>query len=57
MAAAPPHANPAVEAGYTDPHSAGVVVGTEDGYLSLLEIYSVADEPILGWPDPRHIER
>ncbi|MGJ5790596.1 hypothetical protein [Streptomyces griseorubiginosus] len=56
-APAPPHDNPAVEEGYAGPHSAGVLVCTEDGYLSLLEIYSVADEPVSAWPDPRHIER
>lgn len=57
VAPAQSHDNPAVEAGYTDPDSAGVMVCTEGGYLSLLEIYSVADEPISAWPDPRHIER
>ncbi|WP_328978025.1 hypothetical protein [Streptomyces canus] len=57
VAPAPPHGNPAVEAGYTDPHWAGVIVCTEDGYLSLLEIYSVAHEPISTWPDPHFIER
>ena len=56
-APAPPHDNPAVEAGYTHPNSAGVVVCTEAGYLSLLEIYSVGDEPVSAWPDPRRIER
>ncbi|KUM77644.1 hypothetical protein AQI84_11455 [Streptomyces griseorubiginosus] len=56
-APAPPHDNPAVEEGYAGPHSAGVLVCTEDGYLSLLEIYSVADEPVSAWPDPRLIER
>ncbi|MFD8421898.1 hypothetical protein [Streptomyces sp. NPDC059466] len=54
---APSHDNPAVDAGYTNPHAAGVLVFTEDGYLSLLEIYSVSDEPITAWPDPRFIER
>lgn len=56
-AQAPSHDNPAVDAGYTEPHSAGVMVCTEDGYLSLLEIYSVSDELITAWPDPRFIER
>ena len=56
-APAPPHGNPAVDAGYTGPHSVGVMVCTEDGYLSLLEIYSVGDEPVSTWPDPRFIER
>ncbi|NUP18418.1 MAG: hypothetical protein HOZ81_20505 [Streptomyces sp.] len=53
---APAHDNPAVDAGYTHPYSAGVIVCTEGGYLPLLEIYSVADEPITAWPDPRFIE-
>lgn len=57
VAPAPSHDNPAVDAGYTDPHLAGVMVCTEGGYLSLLEIYSVSDEPISTWPDPRFIER
>ncbi|MEU0428657.1 hypothetical protein ABZ235_34670 [Streptomyces canus] len=52
VAPAPPHDNPAVDAGYTTPHSAGVMVCSEDRYLSLLEICSVADEPISTWPDP-----
>ncbi|KPI25621.1 hypothetical protein [Streptomyces sp. NPDC054962] len=55
-APAPSHDNPAADAGYSTPHSAGVIVCTEDGYLSLLEIYSVSDEPIASWPDPRFIE-
>ncbi|MFI6439075.1 hypothetical protein [Streptomyces sp. NPDC050759] len=41
-----------MDAGYTTPHSAGVMVCSEDGYLSLLEIYSVTDEPITAWPSP-----
>ncbi|MGW0579836.1 hypothetical protein ACWD25_28590 [Streptomyces sp. NPDC002920] len=57
VAPAPSHDNPAVDAGYTTPPSAGVIVCTEDGYLSLLELYSVSDEPITAWPDPRFIER
>ncbi|MGI5137414.1 MULTISPECIES: hypothetical protein [unclassified Streptomyces] len=57
VAPAPSHDSPAVDAGYTDPHSAGVMVFTEGGYLSLLEIYSVSDEPITTWPDPRYIDR
>ncbi|WP_405647881.1 hypothetical protein [Streptomyces sp. NBC_00019] len=57
VAPAPSHDNPAVDAGYTAPHSAGVMVFAKDGYLSLLEIYSVSDEPISTWPDPRFIER
>ncbi|OAH13868.1 hypothetical protein [Streptomyces jeddahensis] len=54
---APQHDNPTVDAWYDAPHSAGVMICTEDGYLSLLEIYSVSDEPITAWPDPRFIER
>ncbi|GAA2203099.1 hypothetical protein [Streptomyces bangladeshensis] len=54
---APPHGNPAVDAWYRAPHAAGVMVCTEDGYLSLLEIYSVSDEPVTAWPDPRFLER
>ncbi|MFJ1972217.1 hypothetical protein ACIO93_26450 [Streptomyces sp. NPDC087903] len=56
-APAPSHDNPAVAAGYTGPHAAGVMVCTEGGYLSRLEIYSVSDEPITAWPDARLIER
>ncbi|MGW3153276.1 hypothetical protein [Streptomyces sp. NPDC001089] len=55
VAPAPSHDNPVVDAGYTTPPAA-VLVFTEDGYLSLLEIYSVSDEPITAWPDPRFIE-
>ncbi|MEV7883104.1 hypothetical protein ACWD3I_11895 [Streptomyces sp. NPDC002817] len=57
VAPAPPHDNPAADAGYTDPRSAGVMVFAKDGYLSLLEIYSASEEPISTWPDPRFIER
>ncbi|MFJ8107088.1 hypothetical protein [Streptomyces sp. NPDC096132] len=57
VAPAPSHDNPAVEASYGAPHWAGVLVFTEGGYLSLLEIYSVSDEPISAWPDPHFIER
>ncbi|WP_177244868.1 hypothetical protein [Streptomyces sp. yr375] len=57
MAPAPAHPNPAVDAGYYAPHSAGVMVFAKGGYLSLLEIYSVSDEPITAWPDPCFIER
>ncbi|GFE14703.1 hypothetical protein Sgleb_27500 [Streptomyces glebosus] len=56
-APAPSHDNPAVDAWYDAPYSAGVMVCTEGGYLSVLEIYSVADEPITAWPDVRCIER
>ncbi|MGY4971481.1 hypothetical protein ACWGCC_20130 [Streptomyces nigrescens] len=56
-APAPSHGNPAVDAWYDAPHSAGVMVCTEGGYLSLLEIYSISDEPITAWPDSRFIER
>ena len=34
----------------------GVLLFAEDGYLSCLEVYSVADEPIRAWPDPRLLE-
>ncbi|WP_435896839.1 hypothetical protein [Streptomyces griseosporeus] len=62
--AAPAHESPAVEAGYSSPVAAaggrpvspGVLVLTDDGYLSRLEIYSVGDEPITAWPDPRHLD-
>ncbi|SES49470.1 hypothetical protein SAMN04487983_108014 [Streptomyces sp. yr375] len=57
VAPAPAHPNPAVDAGYYAPHSAGVMVFAKGGYLSLLEIYSVSDEPITAWPDPCFIER
>lgn len=30
---------------------------SEGDYLSLLERYSVSDEPITAWPDSRFIER
>ncbi|MFF3844977.1 hypothetical protein [Streptomyces sp. NPDC002328] len=54
---APAHGNPAVEAWYDAPHAAGVMVCTADGYLSLLEVYSVSDEPVTVWPDPSFIRR
>lgn len=47
----------AVDAGYVVPEYAGVVVITEDGYLSLLEIYSATGEPVTTWPDTRFLER
>ncbi|MEW1751130.1 hypothetical protein [Streptomyces angustmyceticus] len=56
-APAPSHDNPAVDGGYDAPYSAGVLVCTKGGYLSALEIYSVSDEPITAWPDPRFIEQ
>ena len=45
----------AVDAGYVVPEYAGVVVITEDGYLSLLE--TATGEPVTTWPDPRFLER
>ncbi|WP_416977262.1 hypothetical protein [Streptomyces sp. T028] len=51
------HDRPAVEGSYGGPHPAGVVVCAEGGYLAYPEIYSVSDEPITAWPDPRFIER
>lgn len=53
VAAAPGHANPTVEASYEPPVEAGVLIFTERGYLSCLEIYSVSDEPCTAFPDPR----
>ena len=47
------HENPAVDATYGGPDFAGVMVLTDEGYLSSLEIYSIADEPITRWPEPR----
>ncbi|WP_455352821.1 hypothetical protein [Streptomyces sp. SYSU K217416] len=53
-APAPAHDSPAVEASYnTSPVGAGVLVFTDEGYLSGLEIYSVEDDPITNWPDAR----
>jgi hypothetical protein len=57
VAPAPSRDNPAADAWYVVPEDAGVMVFTEGGYLSLLEIHSVSDEPITTWPDPRFIER
>ncbi|MEU9956037.1 hypothetical protein [Streptomyces sp. NPDC050982] len=54
---APAHGNPAADAWYSVPEDAGVMIFTEDGYLSLLEIYSASSEPITAWPDPRFVER
>ncbi|MEU0845736.1 hypothetical protein ABZ370_40675 [Streptomyces sp. NPDC005962] len=45
-----------VDAGYVGPEYAGVVVLVEDGYLSLLEIYSATGEPVITWPDPRFLD-
>ena len=54
VAAAPPHESPVVSAtAHIAPYAAGVLVFTEGGYLSGLEIYSVADEPIAEWPEAR----
>ncbi|MFC7262288.1 hypothetical protein [Streptomyces lutosisoli] len=54
---APVHGNPAADAWYVVPEDAGVMVFTEGGYLSLLEIYSASSEPITTWPEPCFIER
>ncbi|MEU2232389.1 hypothetical protein [Streptomyces vietnamensis] len=54
---APPHGNPAADAWYAVPDDAGVMVFTEDGYLSLLEIYSASSEPIASWPEPLFLKR
>ncbi|WP_200308179.1 hypothetical protein [Streptomyces adelaidensis] len=47
----------AADAWYAGPDDAGVMVFTEGGYLSLLEIYSVSSEPITTWPEPRFSRR
>lgn len=57
VAAAPEHGNPAVDGWYTSPDNAGVMIFTKDGYLSLLEIYSSAAEPVATWPEPRFRSR
>ncbi|MFC9703642.1 hypothetical protein ACFTWD_23430 [Streptomyces sp. NPDC056943] len=54
---APEHGNPAADAWYAVPDDAGVMVFTEDGYISLLEIYSASSEPITAWPKPRFLMR
>jgi hypothetical protein len=54
---APVHGNPAADAWYVFPEDAGVMVFTEGGYLSLLEIYSASSKPITTWPEPRFAER
>ncbi|WP_176710025.1 hypothetical protein [Streptomyces sp. Wb2n-11] len=41
---------------YAVPDDAGAMVFTEDGYLSLLEIYSASGEPVTTWPEPRFLE-
>lgn len=53
VAAAPRHSSPVVEGDCPDAeYGAGVLLFTADGYLSGLEIYTSADEPITVWPDP-----
>ncbi|UUU24601.1 hypothetical protein [Streptomyces sp. DSM 40750] len=47
----------AADAWYVTPDDAGVMVFTQGGYLSLLEIYSAAPEPVTAWPEPRFVER
>lgn len=54
---APAHDNPVADEWYAVPKDAGVMVFTDAGYLSLLEIYSTADEPITTWPEPRFMDR
>ena len=54
---APAHGNPAADAWYVVPEDAGVMVFTEDGYLSLLELHSVSSEPITNWPESRFVSR
>ena len=54
VVAAPPHESPVVSGtAHTVPNAAGVLVFSDGGYLSGLEIYSVADEPISEWPEAR----
>ncbi|MGW7411188.1 hypothetical protein [Streptomyces sp. NPDC054863] len=54
VAAAPGHSSPVAEGFCADSeYGAGVLLFTADGYLSGLEIYTGADEPEAGWPDPR----
>ncbi len=55
--AAPAHGNPAVDDWCAVPDDAGVMVFTEDGYLSLLEICSASGEPVTTWPEPRFLKR
>lgn len=56
-APAPAHVNPAAEAGYASRDDAGVLLFTEEGYLSRLEIYTAADEPVAAWPEPSFDKR
>ena len=49
--------HPAADAWYEEPKDAGVMVFARDGYLSLLEIYSSASDPITTWPEPRFVGR
>lgn len=52
VVAAPVVGNPAVEGWYSVPEHAGVMVLTEGGYLSSLELYSTSGEPVTVWPEP-----
>ncbi|MFD3514127.1 hypothetical protein [Streptomyces sp. NPDC058657] len=53
VAAAPPHDSPVVEGFYGESaHGAGVMLFTSEGYLSGMEIYTAADEPLTVWPGP-----
>ncbi|WP_228980483.1 hypothetical protein [Streptomyces sp. DH12] len=49
---APAHPNPAADAWYAGPDGAGVMVFTEDGYLSSLEVYAASGDPVTAWPKP-----
>ena len=48
---------PAADAWYEEPVDAGVMLFVQDGYLSLLEIYSASSAPITTWPEPRFVDR
>ncbi|WP_420076907.1 SAVMC3_10250 family protein [Streptomyces sp. JL3001] len=54
---APAHENPAADGWYAALEDAGAMIFTEDGYLSLLEIYSASSKPITAWPDLRFVKR
>lgn len=55
---APPHdGRPAVSGDYVDTDAyAGVLVWTDDGYLTGLEVHTWQEEPIRSWPDLDHLE-
>ncbi|MGW1889621.1 hypothetical protein ACWCP6_05065 [Streptomyces sp. NPDC002004] len=52
---APAHRNPVADARYVEPADAGVIVFTDGGYLSLLEICTVSSKPVTEWPEPRFV--